>query len=84
MDIEQRKKDLPMYLTEEYDNKKELIGYRIYCHPIHRSSKKFCNKYDLKEAYQRAMIYLTELNKHLQGMDEVQRLDGNGSSSVKA
>lgn len=71
-------KDLPMYLTEEKDKNGEIIGYRIFCHPVNPKAKKFCCKKDLPSAYKRASEYLESLNE-LQNMCAVQRLNGSGS-----
>jgi hypothetical protein len=57
-----KNKSLPMYMTEEYNGNHELIGYRIYRHPANPKGKKFCNKSNLPEAYERAMQYLSSLN----------------------
>lgn len=57
-------KELPDYMTVEKDYEKdEIIGYRIYRHPMCPRMKKFCSlKLSLDELYTQAFEYLKYLN----------------------
>lgn len=57
-------KDLPDYMTIEKNYKtNNIIGYRIYRHPMCKKGKKFCSiKVSLEENYRKAFECLTYLN----------------------
>jgi hypothetical protein len=74
-----KNKSLPMYFLEEYNKKGDVRGYRVFCHPVNPKSRSFSKSIYGDKAYEVAMTYLSELNKHLQDKEKVQRLDGNGS-----
>lgn len=54
-------KDLPMYVREEIDKNKNIIGYTVHRHPNSPNTRKFCCKTDLESALARAMEYYNYL-----------------------
>lgn len=59
--VKTKNKDLPMYLTRNYQRGK-LIGYMVQNHPKHKSKITFTNTKDPESVYEKALECLDYLN----------------------
>jgi len=77
-----KNKSLPMYMCEEFDKSKEFIGYRIRAHPNYPHTKKFCNKKNPEEAYDRATEFLKYLDSLNEPISHSNLVTGNPKSNA--